>query len=90
MSDKADWRFTSQDRYLKNVTLIHRTYRRYPLNPDWDHDHCAFCFAKFMIEDFPDVLHQGYATEDDYHWVCENCFVDFREMFNWVVIEDLE
>ncbi len=88
MSDNNDWRLFNQEKYLKGVTLILRKYRRYPKNPDWDHDHCEFCMAKFMTEDFPDVLHVGYATRDEYHWICEPCFEDFKERFNWVVIKE--
>jgi hypothetical protein len=71
MEDKSDWRLQGQDRYLKGVTLIHRRYRRYFKDSNWDHDHCEFCRAKFMEEDYPKVLHIGYATTDEYHWVCE-------------------
>lgn len=90
MFEGKDWRIIGNEEFFKDVTLIHQKYRRYKLNPEWDHDHCSFCRAKFMVEDYPDVLHQGYATENDYYWVCENCFIDFKEMFNWTVIERLE
>ena len=72
-----------QERYLKGVVLTHRTYR--PANPQNDHDHCAFCTAKFMEVDGPDILHKGYSTSDGYHWVCENCFGDFIDQFEWKV-----
>jgi hypothetical protein len=67
------------------VSLVHRAYRR---NRGGDHDHCAFCWAKFMVEDRPDVLHEGYATADDAHWICEPCFQDFRERFHWQLMAD--
>jgi hypothetical protein len=89
MIDKSDWRLQGQERYLKAAVLVHRKYRRYPKNTAWDHDHCEFCFTTFMIEDYPDVLHVGYATEDDRHWICENCFRDFKDMFDWKVVEML-
>jgi hypothetical protein len=87
-ADETDWRCQGQEKYLQGVTLVHRQYRRCPKNTNWDHDHCEFCGVKFMVEDFPEVLHQGYATEDDYRWICEPCFADFREMFKWQVIEE--
>jgi hypothetical protein len=90
MIDKSDWRLQGQERYLKGVILIHRKYRRYAKNPHWNHDHCEFCWATFMTEEYPDVLHIGYATEDDYRWICEICFQDFKEMFGWTVIDKLE
>jgi len=85
-----DWRLQGQDRYLQGVTLVRRPYRRYSKNPNWDHDHCEFCGAKFMLGDLPDVLHEGYATIDDYHWICETCFEDFRERFAWQVVSSSE
>ena len=88
-ADKSDWRLQGQEKYLRGVTLVHRHYRPYPKDPKWDHDHCEFCMATFMVEDLPDVLHQGYATQDDYRWICRQCFEDFREMFGWSVIEEL-
>jgi predicted Fe-S protein YdhL (DUF1289 family) len=45
--------------------------------------------AKFMVEDYPDVLHVGYATLDEYHWICEDCFRDFREDFEWKVLDEI-
>jgi hypothetical protein len=86
--DKSDWRLRGQEKYLKGVTLVRRRYRKYAKSPSWDHDHCAFCWAKFMVEDYPNVLHQGYATADDYHWICEQCFEDFKDMFRWNAIEE--
>jgi hypothetical protein len=59
--------------------------RRYPKNAKWDHDHCAFCWAKFMVEDLPDVLHEGYCTLDEYHWICETCFRDFQASLEWQI-----
>jgi len=81
--DPSDWRLTNQMKFLRGVALVRRPYRRYAKNPDWDHDHCAFCWAKFMEGNDPECLHEGYATPDDYHWICVECFADFREMFEW-------
>jgi hypothetical protein len=30
-------------------------------------------------------MHIGYATTDNYHWVCEDCFNDFSQVFDWKV-----
>ena len=72
-------------KYLTGATLVRRPYRIYPKNEKWDHDHCAFCWAKFMVEELPEVLHEGYCTEDEYHWICEACFDDFKVQFGWVL-----
>ncbi len=68
---------------MKGVSLIRRMYRKFEQNPAWDHDHCEFCGAKFMVEDVPGVLHEGYCTEDRYRWVCLSCFEDFKRRFEW-------
>jgi hypothetical protein len=57
----------------------------------WDHDHCAFCWAKFMAaaakpED-PEIITEGYASEDG-QWICDGCFADFRDEFRWSVVAD--
>ena len=87
MIDKSDWRLQGQERYLQRATLVHRRYRRPLKNPSRDHDHCEFCWAKFMVEDYHDVLHEGCATEDDYRWICDKCFHDFKDMFDWKLVE---
>jgi hypothetical protein len=84
MDPEADWRLQGQEKYLQGVTLAFRTYRRYLHNPSWDHDHCEFCWAKFM-EDVPDALHEGYCTLDEDRWICPDCFRDFRERFDWTL-----
>ena len=63
-----------------------RTYRRYAKNANWDHDHCSFCWTEFAVEERPDVLHEGYCTLNEYHWICADCFEDFKERFDWRVV----
>ena len=82
MIQDDDWRLQGRERYLKGVTPYWREYSRY--SETWDHDHCAFCWAKFCVASAcPDSLQEGYATEDNYRWICEKCFEDFKEMFEW-------
>jgi len=84
--DSNDWRLQGQERFLHAAELHRRSYRRYQKNPDWDHDHCEFCRAKFMVEEQPDVLHEGYCTADEVRWICPRCFEDFKERFAWRVV----
>jgi hypothetical protein len=30
------------------------------------------------------------TADDDYHWICEQCFADLREKFNWTVVPSAE
>jgi len=85
MAKDKDWRLTNQEQYLSGVSLVHRRYEPSDGN---DHDHCAFCWAKFRAADYPDVLHDGYSTLDSYHWICDQCFRDFRDLFGWRVSPD--
>jgi hypothetical protein len=78
-----DWRLQGQERFLKGKTLYWRRYKAY--SETWEHDHCAFCGEKLAEGDNPNALHEGYATKDNYFWVCKQCFYDFREMFEWKV-----
>ena len=79
-----DWRRQGQERYLRGVRLVDRAY--HPFRPDWEHDHCEFCGAKFSLEEGD--LHRGFSTSDGYHWVCPSCFQDFREEFGWDLDEE--
>ena len=47
---------------------------------------CEFCWEKFS--DFDGMLHEGYTTEDNYYWICPDCFNDYKIMFEWTVIEE--
>jgi len=94
MPKSNDWRLTNQANYLMNACLRYKPYQK--PSEHWDHDHCAFCWAKFMDATDPNVmpnaLHEGYTLvnhakfPDDYHWVCITCFKDFKEKFQWKVI----
>jgi len=79
----TDWRLQGQEKFLKGVALTKQTYRKY--RESWEHDHCEFCWAKFSeSREDPNV---GYATTDRYHWICENCYQDFKNMFQWTVVD---
>lgn len=80
-----DWRLHGQEKYLSKVDICFKLYSERKNRPDWEHDHCEFCGETFSDTE-PDSLIQGYATNDDYHWICENCYSDFKEMFQWNVI----
>jgi len=80
-NNENDWRFMGQDKYLMEKELIYHKY--HVSKPNWEHDHCAFCGVKFSEQEGD--LHEGYSTKDDYHWICKDCFNDFKEMFRWSV-----
>jgi hypothetical protein len=68
-----DWRLTGQEKYLLGVELVRKPYRARSASSE--HDHCSFCWAKFMdpilsaehrpaIADDPEMLTEGYATTE--------------------------
>jgi hypothetical protein len=67
--------------YLVEEKLLHIHYKAY--DETWDHDHCAFC--SYLIEDKSQLF---YCTEDEYYWVCEECFNEFKDMFKWQVLDE--
>jgi len=59
----------------------------------WDHDHCDFCWAKFMAREIaehdPEILAAGYTIASEKRstfWICPSCFEDFKERFAWTVV----
>ncbi|MBL8798890.1 MAG: hypothetical protein JNM56_33710 [Planctomycetia bacterium] len=81
MNQGDDWRLTGQERFLQGA-LLHKLRWTSP-RPDWDHDHCAFCWQKFTEDTSPEALAIGYTTADRKHWICEGCFADFKDQFAW-------
>lgn len=69
---KNDWRFTNQDKYLRNIIFSYKHYNQpYP-----EHSHCEFCWIKFGAGG---EIQEGYANPSDDRWICSQCFEDFRE-----------
>lgn len=81
--ESNDWRLQGQDKYLLARELTLKKYA--DRKTTTDHDHCEFCLDKFS-ETILDCLKTGYTTIDDYHWICEKCFFDFKELFKWTTI----
>ena len=80
---KNDWRLKRQRKYLQGIVLQWKRFE--PYRPENASDHCEFCWAKLQNVEQPDILREGYATEDNYYWICKDCFDDFHELFQWIV-----
>ncbi|HBY64897.1 MAG TPA: hypothetical protein DEG42_00610 [Acholeplasmataceae bacterium] len=80
MVEKDDWRLRGQEENLFKKKLYLRTWTQ--VKEDWDHDHCDFCWDKFS--EYPEDMHEGYTTEDNYSWICPKCVEDFKDMFQWI------
>lgn len=81
MIENNDWRLQGQEKYLKNIDIYFKRYVKY--SDRWDHEHCEFCGDK--ISEYEGDLHEAYCTEDEKFWICNDCYKDFKEMFNWKV-----
>lgn len=82
MIEQNDWRLHGQDDYLKGRKLVKVPFR----SELSDHYHCDFCWARFS--DLEGDLHEGYVTAGKrHHWICPECFEDFKEMFQWELVE---
>lgn len=83
MIEKNDWRLQGQEAYLKNVPLYFIPFA--PYSPEWDHEHCEFCWAKFYLDG--ENLKEGYCTMPgncrEARWICPVCYADFKELFGW-------
>lgn len=94
MPDSDDWRLQGQEVYLQGASFRFKNFVEW--DEGWDHEHCSFCWAKFMdkrnMKASSDCLHEGYASlasedfREDYYWICSDCFDDFREQFQWKLI----
>ncbi|MES2171966.1 MAG: hypothetical protein V4479_14795 [Actinomycetota bacterium] len=82
---RDDWRLRGQEDYLFGITMRHASW--WPYRDGWDHDHCEFCWAEISEDQTGHAdYNEGWVSSDDsYHWVCDPCFSDFREKFQWVV-----
>ena len=75
-----DWRLTNQMNYLNKKKLIKGSFK--PYRKGWEHEHCTFCSEKI-----DNAVEFAYSTEDRYHWICQECFNDFKELFKWEVVQ---
>jgi hypothetical protein len=86
MSSDKQWRIDNAKR-LRGLPLRFRPYHAW--SKDWDHDHCAACWAKFTDREGSEGQTEGYATGPDYpkgagyEWVCGQCFIDLKTEMEW-------
>ena len=69
-----DWRLTDQKKYLDKAVLKKCGFFAKKAQ---DHEHCAFCWLKFTAN------MKGYCTLDEKFWICNKCFEDFHDFFDW-------
>ena len=79
-----DWRNLGQLDYLYKKEIKKITQYQ-PYNEQWEHEHCIFCWEK--ISPYQNDQHSGYCTIDKKDWICESCFNDLQDLFQWQVVE---
>ncbi len=85
MIRENDWRLQGQETYLRDKTLYHKKYVKF--SDEWEHEHCEFCGEK--ISEYDGDLNEGYCTEDEKYWICKECYNDFKETFNWKLVNKI-
>jgi hypothetical protein len=79
----SDWRIDNA-KWTQGAVLRFKKYTRY--SETWEHDHCQGCWTKFMESGGPDVLTEGYVTEDNYRGICPECFRDLKDAMGWKLV----
>jgi len=83
----TDWREQGQEAYLTGLKFWNKKYKKF--SESWEHDHCEFCNAKFCeSENESECENVGYATDDNYRWICETCFSDFKDKYNLIEMSE--
>ncbi len=79
-----DWRLNGQEEKLYGKNLMYCKYKN-TSKEIVTHEHCVFCWHKFMEDcsNIDDCSNYGYCTLDKKYWICEDCFSDFKEIFEW-------
>jgi hypothetical protein len=81
MTDENDWRLTANHERLRGATLSRRRYEA--PSASWEHDHCEFCWAKFMQRNGDGIQAAGYFHAGSKTWICDRCLDEFRDRFDW-------
>ena len=78
-----DWRLMGQEEYLYGMNFKKHKYNE--KEEGCDHTHCEFCWCKFMEikSSDGDICRDGYKSENGGYWICNKCFNDFKDRFNW-------
>ena len=87
MNEERDWRLDiaeDPDFYAK-FTWQFKTWKQ--TRDNWDHDHCEFCGTEISAAAGEEILNDGWTNEDEYYWICEKCFNDFKDLYEWKLRE---
>lgn len=80
----SDWRLNGQKKYLFRKKLKRTAFAPSMQN---DHAHCSFCWEKFGLCE--GMSKMGYKTIVGNWWICDQCFQDFKDEFEWTCTEGI-
>jgi hypothetical protein len=85
-----DPRLNGQERFLQGAILRWSLYTQ--PSETWDHDHCEFCWSRFAEQraGYQDAQQYGFTTDDRFRWICKTCFDDFKDRFEWGVVDETD
>ena len=56
-------------------------FKEYTVNKFW-HTHCDFCTDTINTND----KRLCFCTEDFNYWICDKCYEDFKNQFEWSIL----
>jgi len=60
-----DWRRAGQEKYLTGAVLTRKRYQA--CSGNWEHEHCAFCWRKFLDAQYSEWARRMLADEPEKH-----------------------
>jgi len=80
-NDAFNGRVQHMKEKLKGIALMRSKWTT--IDDSWDHDHCKFCMK--TLDASTEEL--AYCSEDYYWWICEECFQEYRDEFEWNLVD---
>lgn len=77
--------FAEAERHVE-LLGIGQEYLTDDLCQEWWQRHCNFCMKSITTE----MKEKIYCSGDGSDWVCDDCFNDFKERFEWTVHENAQ
>jgi hypothetical protein len=60
---KDDWRRMHEEQFLTGLAFAWRRYQAFSGN--WEHEHCEFCFKKFLDASYADWMRAALSEKPD-------------------------
>ncbi|MCR5808105.1 MAG: hypothetical protein K6G56_00930 [Clostridiales bacterium] len=77
--NNGEWRLTAWEACQIGNCMQHRVFDRTIVIEDFDK--CSLCYERFDTDE--KHPQKAYYCPDNHRWVCEKCFNDFKDLFDW-------